>query len=305
MGKMTTMYMHFDHTSKMLNEIVFQDINQLKNGTLLEFENLINSPEQGACWSGDAANVFYGELREWIRDIKEYLTHLRSAINRVDQEIAEWVDRDVSYHYTPESFEVASAGIDNEDWIPKLTLPEIVKGASFKWGLKDLYPGELPWKYRLPPETNSFDLFGLFWEEETKVEDFDFGVYGGYTQDDKGEWKWGLGGFASFSLFEKTWTTSLLGIPIAFSGHLLDIGAKGGVSGKSSVEASGKGSFNLGGGSVDIAGLVKISVDGGFGGGADKEGLRLGPFNIGIDLPELQEALEEGELDLPPAPDAW
>ncbi len=297
MGKMTTMYMHFDHTSKMLNEIVFQDINQVKDGTLWEFENLINSPEQGACWSGDAANEFYGDLREWIRDIKEYLTHLRTAINRADLEIAEWVDRDVSYHYTPESFEVASAGTDFKDWIPTATLPGIVKGLSFKLGLKDIYQGELPWKYRLPPETNSFDLFGLFWEEETKVDDFDLGVYGGRTKDDKGKWKWGLGGFASFSLFEKSWTTSLLGIPIALTGHLLDAQAKGGLG--------GKGSADLGGASIDIAGLVKISVDAGFGGGVDEEGLRLGPFTLGIDLPEIIEAFQEGELDPPPAPDAW
>jgi uncharacterized protein YukE len=299
MGKMTTMYMHFDHTSKQLNEIVFQDINQLKNGTLQEFENIVNSPEQGACWRGDAANEFYGELRDWIVHFKEYLTELRTKINRADHEIAEWVDRDVSYHYTPESFEIASAGNDWEDAIPTMSLPGLVGGFGFKWGLKDFYPGELPWRYRLPPEFDTHKgIFGLFWQEETKVNDFDAGFYAGYKKGEKGkDGTTGLGAFGSFSLFEKTWTATLFGIPIGLTGHLLNAEAKAGLGGKTSLD--------IGGASLDFAGLIKIGIDAGLGAGADEEGVKIGPFTIGFDLPEIYKALQEGELDLPPAPDAW
>lgn len=299
MGRMTTMYMHFDNTSKFLNEIVLQDVIQLKDGTLREFEGIVNSPEEGACWRGDAANEFYGKLRKWIADMKGYLTDLQTAVNRADLEIAEWVDRDVSYHYTPESFDITSSATDFKDFIPTMKIPGKKDGLSFKLGLKDFYPGDLPWQYRLPPEYDTHSTWpGLFWQEETKTNDLDAGIYAGYTKGSKGKsGQFGLGIFGSYSMFEKTWTTALFGIPIGFTGHLLDVGAKGGLGGKASVD--------LAGASLNIAGLVKIGIDAGLGGGADEKGLKLGPFDLGIDIPEIIEAIQERELDLPPASDAW
>jgi hypothetical protein len=299
MAKMTTLYMHFDHASKQLNEIISQDIYQLKNGTLQEFENNVCNADEDPQWVGGSADAWHDDLNAWIRDFKQYLTDLLKAVNRVDLEIAEWVDRDVSYHYTPESFEIASAGSIGDFLIPKGSYTPSETKLGFSWSLKDALGSNAPWQSRLPPESNTYQgLFGLFWKDETKVDDWDAGFYAGWTKGDKGKGsKLGLGIFGSYSLFDKSWLTSIAGFPIGFSYHLLKVEGKAG--------AGGKGSADLGGGELNFAGLIKIGVDYGLGGGADEGGAKLGPVDISVDLPEIIKAIQDGKLEQPTEPDSW
>jgi hypothetical protein len=270
---MAKILMQLDDTNSEIIALTTEAGNII-GAVLVNIRNTINSSGEG-WWTGPGAEGFFNALNKSSEELESYSLQLMNFYDRINLELIEWTDVDLSYNYKNPAA-MFQEGQIVEGWA----------GTEGGWNWAEIkidvtrWLGDaIPWWLRYPADsysTEQYEFFGLTW---TKTQRYGVGsgggLYGGAT---------GGGSFFGGTEWEEDHSTTILGIPFIFSRHSYSFGGKLGVGGE--VTAA------LGGLSISIAG-IEIGIDAGVGFGIGEEGVRFGPLSVDV-TPEFFELFQPG-----------